>query len=103
MAVIYTVFFVAFFAMAFIWLILVARLFRMLKTNHADKYRAMGEPSLFWNNSLRTNYGLWKFLARREYRELDDPSVSTLGRNMLIFLMVYLFGFLFFVIWLDFL
>ena len=92
----------AFFISAFVWLYLVARLFRMLKTNHADKYRAMGEPTLIWNNSLRTNYELLKFLARREYRELDDPSVSTLGRNMLIFLMVYLFGFLFFVIWLDF-
>lgn len=72
---------------------LVARLFRLWKSEHPEKYRAMGEPTLFWNNSPKTSWELVKFLLKRDCAELDDPKLSSLGNAMLVFFVLYTMGF----------
>jgi hypothetical protein len=79
----------------FVWFALCHRLFKSLQTRHPEKYEAMGRPSLIINNSLSNNISFMKFLFKREYLDLNDPGISKLAQFMLIYLLVYLIGFMF--------
>lgn len=85
-------------AMVFIWFAMIIALFRRLKSKHPPKYREMGEPSLFWNNSMKTVWSTLKYLFKREHKELNDSSLSLLSDSMLVFLVIYMilfFGLIF--------
>src|SRR5882724_11677010 len=77
------------FASVIVWFFLVSGLFRRLRSQHPDKFREMGEPSLFMNNSPRTTIALMKFMFGRQDRELDDPGLSKLTVGMLWFFFCY--------------
>jgi high-affinity Fe2+/Pb2+ permease len=84
--------------MVLIWFAMIIALFKRLKLNHPAKYSEMGEPSLFWNNSMRTVWATLKYLFKREHKELNDNSLSLLSDSMLVFLVIYvilLFGLIF--------
>ena len=81
-------------AMVFIWFVMVSALFRILKSRHPSKFREMGEPSLFWNNSMKTGWATARFLFRREHKDLDDSTLSLLSDSMLVFIVTYLVLFL---------
>jgi hypothetical protein len=53
----------------------------------------MGKPSLIMNNSISNNISFMKFLFKREWKELNDPALSTLGQSMLVFFAIYTIGF----------
>ena len=53
----------------------------------------MGKPSLIMNNSLSSNITFMKFLFKREWRELNDSGLATLGQFMLVFFAIYTVGF----------
>lgn len=72
-----------------IWFYLIVTLFKRLKHNHHDTFVEMGEPALFWNNSLNTTYLFMKFLFGRKYKELGDEKLT---RHCLL---------MFWVFWLD--
>ena len=95
MSELYTALFGVLFTSVFVWLFLVFRLFKLLETEHPEKYKAMGKPSLFWNNSPKTSWELMKFLFKREYASLGSSKVSFLGNIMLIFMALYFVGFFF--------
>ena len=76
-------------AMVFIWFAMIIALFKRLKSKHLSKYREMGEPSLFWNNSMRTVWTTLKYLFKREHKNLSDNSLSLLSDSMLVFLVTY--------------
>ena len=87
--------FAVLFLSVFVWFFLVVRLFKLLKSEHPEKYREMGEPTLFWNNSPKTSWELMKFLLKRDYIDMNDPKLSTLGNAMLVFFVLYTLGFLY--------
>ena len=94
----FPIFFGVLMAMVFIWFAMIIALFRRLKLSHPEKYRVMGEPSLFWNNSLKTTWTTLKYLFKREHKELKDNSLSLLSDSMLVFLVIYVilfFGLIF--------
>jgi hypothetical protein len=74
---------------------LAAWLYSRLERDHPDKYRDMGEPTLFANRSVRTNLALLKFVFRREDLALNDPVLSRLTVLMLCFVVGYNALFLF--------
>ena len=76
-------------AMVFIWFVMIIVLFKMLKSKHLEKYKEMGEPSLFWNNSMKTSWATIKFLFKREHKGLNDRSLSLLSGSMLVFFAIY--------------
>jgi Na+/melibiose symporter-like transporter len=81
-----------------IWFAMIIALFKKLKLRHPGKYSEMGEPSLFWNNSLKTNWKTLKYLFKREHKDLNDNSLSLLSDSMLVFLVIYVilfFGLIF--------
>ncbi len=82
------------FCSVLVWFFLCYRLFKILETRHPEKYEAMGKPSLIMNNNLSSNITFMKFLFKREWRELEDSALSTLGKSMLIFSFMYIAGFL---------
>jgi len=83
------------FMSVFVWFFLVTRLFKLLKSEHPGKYREMGEPTLFWSNSPKASWELSKFLLKRDYAELNDPKLLSLGNTMLAFFVLYMAGFLY--------
>ncbi|WP_444895967.1 hypothetical protein [Microbulbifer sp. SSSA005] len=82
------------FCSVFVWFFLCYRLFKILETRHPDKYASMGKPSLIMNNSISSNISFMKFLFKREWRDLGDSGLATLGKSMLVFFAVYMMGFL---------
>ncbi len=75
-------------AMVFIWFAMIIALFKRLKSRHLSKYREMGEPSLFWNNSMRTVWTTLKYLFKREHKNLNDNSLSLLTHLPQLFLKI---------------
>jgi hypothetical protein len=84
------------FAAAVVWLATVAWLFRRLRNNHEAQYESLGSPTLFWNNSLRNQWLLAKFLFGSQWKSLNDPVLATACSIMRAFLCAYLVGFVIF-------
>jgi hypothetical protein len=82
------------FCSVFVWFYLCNRMFKILRTRHPEKYEAMGKPGLIMNNSLSNNISFMKFLFKREWQELNDAGLASLGKGMLIFCVIYLALFL---------
>jgi len=76
-------------AMVIAWLIMIVALQKRLKSNHIEKYKEMGEPSFFYNNSIKSSFATIKFLFKREHKNFNDKALSILSDGMLIFLTVY--------------
>jgi hypothetical protein len=79
----------AIFAGVIVWWILVAILFRRLRSDHPGKFREMGEPRVFKNYPPRTTLVLMKFLFCREDMDLDDARLNDFTLRMRSFFVVY--------------
>lgn len=77
-----------------VWFFLCNKMFKVLALKHPEKYEGMGKPSLIMNNSLSNNISFMKFLLKREWRDLNDQSVASLGKTMSVFITLYLALFL---------
>jgi hypothetical protein len=55
-----------------VYLFLIARMFSYLESHHADVYEALGNPSLFLNNSIQNNRLVLGWLWREEYSDIAD-------------------------------
>src|SRR5687767_8541606 len=82
------------FGAAVVWLGLVAWTFRRLRVHHLATYEAIGSPSLFWNNSIRTNWLFFQFLFQGQWQTLGDSRLAVVARFMRIFIVVYTIGFI---------
>jgi hypothetical protein len=92
---IFPVVFGVMFVSVFVWFGLCHRLFKLLEARHPEKFSEMGRPSLIMNNSVSNNISFMKFLLKREYRELNAPLISNLGRAMRVFFVVFCVVFMF--------
>lgn len=54
-----------------LYFLFLIRIFNLLKKNYPDKYKELGEPSLWWNNSPRNGVRVLRFLFSK------DPIFST--------------------------
>jgi hypothetical protein len=83
-------------AMVIVWFVLIRRLFNLLRNDHPMAYEKLGSPTLFYNNSIKNNSLFLRFLLRKEFESLNDPTLSNLCRIMRLYLAVYLVLFLIF-------
>ncbi len=81
------------FGMAVLRLVLVLWTFRRLRLHHVETYEAIGEPSLFGNNNLRTNWLFLKFLYLNQWLDLNDWQLACVARFMQVMLVAYMIGF----------
>lgn len=75
------------------WLAMVRALYESLEENHSQKYEEMGEPSLFTNNTVRTNWALLKFLFSRAPEALNDSPLLFQVNVMRVWLPLHILGF----------
>jgi hypothetical protein len=70
---------------AFLWVIMplaviyfavVAVFFNWLKRTHPVTWNEIGQPSLFWNNSIRNNLLFLGFLVSTKYRAVNDRRLA---------------------------
>ena len=69
------------------------RVYKALESRHPEKFKMMGKPSLLMNNSVANNLLFTRYLFKREWRELDDPALSKLSALVLVYFVMYIFGF----------
>jgi disulfide bond formation protein DsbB len=79
------------FALAAIWLGLVAYLMHSLKQHHPAMYESLGSPRGF---EARTTQALFTFLLSRKPESLGDSGIRSLANFMRALLPVYLAGFI---------
>lgn len=88
----FKVWFGGLFVLLLVWLYLCLKLFKILKTRHPSIYKSIGEPALT-NNTISNNLLLVKYLFKREWRTIDDASLSKLSYFMLAFWCFYFLAF----------
>ena len=76
-------------ALVLIWFWLLKLLFSRLERDHAQKYDAMGRPTLFRRNNISTSIATLRFLFLREHKQLGDRDLSRLADIMLVYLTIF--------------
>jgi hypothetical protein len=76
--------------MVVVWFVLISRLFNQLRDKHPATYENLGSPSLFYNNSMKTNHLFLRFLCKSEFESLNDPPLVKLCRFARIYLASYM-------------
>ncbi len=66
--------------------VLLARLYRILRTRHPETYEKLGRPVLF---SRKNGLAGMRFILGGHFRELDDPELLRFGRFLRIFFLAY--------------
>jgi hypothetical protein len=64
---------------------MMARLYRMLRERHSEIYDSLGQPTLFWNSSLKNHFAVMGFILRGRFKETRDPEVIQLCRSLRAF------------------
>jgi hypothetical protein len=102
--------FYVFFGVGFVdtalYFIFLRKLFNLLKNKYPEKYKELGEPSLWWNNSPRNGVRTLRFISSKDpLFESDKELLRTknlasifLYIDLVIFFVLFLLFFLFFVI-----
>jgi len=76
--------------MVVVWLYVCVWTFRRLSTRHAAVYESLGSPSLFRNNTPKTNLEFFVFLYSFRWRRLDDSALARVCGAMVILAPIYL-------------
>ena len=58
------------------WFVAISRFFTYMASNHIAKYKEVGSPTLFANNTPRNNISFLKFILGNNYKNLDDPTLN---------------------------
>lgn len=64
-----------------------------LKEKHFEKWKELGSPTLFKNNSIQTNLAVIAFLKNKDYRSMGDPELTKKSRFLWNFDVIYLIYF----------
>jgi hypothetical protein len=78
-----------------LWLFCVRHLFKVIEKEYPDKFKAMGSPSLFWDNTPKAVWMLFEFLIKREYIKLKNPRLNILVSFMTVMFIFFIIGFFF--------
>jgi hypothetical protein len=73
-----------------IWFAIMIWILHRLRVGHPSTYEEIGSPTLFWNNSTRSQWLLFKFMCSSRPSQLGDPSLTNMVRFMRILLLCYL-------------
>lgn len=65
-----------------IYLVTMAKMFSYMREKHLTRYKELGEPSLFANNSISNNVSVIRFLLDRDYLRMSDSQLSQLGERL---------------------
>ena len=74
--------------LALICLVVMHFLYERLMWQHGAKWEEIGRPAFFSGLGIQTTFRVYRFLAKREYRELNDPVLTRLSLGVMILLVV---------------
>jgi hypothetical protein len=66
------------------------QLHRILRERHPAVYDSLGQPTLFWNNSMKNSFAVLGFILSGRFRETHDLEVIRLCRFIRAFNYAYL-------------
>jgi hypothetical protein len=66
-----------------------SQLLRLLRERHPTVYDSLGQPTLFWNNSMKNSFAVLGFILGGRFRETHDSEVIRLGRFLRVFSYAY--------------
>ena len=72
------------------YLILIARLFGRLEASEPEIWKSLGSPSLIWNNSPQNSLLVMRWLWRKDFSQLRDPTLADLALTVRTFLVTLL-------------
>jgi len=73
-----------------LWLVLIWRLFALLKVRAPEVYASLGQPHVILNNTASNNIAFLRFLLGGHYGNVADEGV----RKLCVFLRVFFWGYL---------
>jgi hypothetical protein len=62
-----------------------AQLYRILRERHPAVYDSLGQPTLFWNNSMKNGFAVLGFILGGRFKETQDPEVIRICRFLRVF------------------
>jgi hypothetical protein len=62
---------------------------RVLRERHRAVYDSLGQPTLFWNNSMKNSFAVLAFILGGRFSETHDSEVIRLGRFLRAFSYAY--------------
>ncbi len=68
---------------------MMTQLYRILRERHPAVYDSLGQPTLFWNNSMKNGFAVLAFILGGRFRETHDPEVIRLCRFIRVFSYAY--------------
>ncbi|RJQ49598.1 MAG: hypothetical protein C4538_02015 [Nitrospiraceae bacterium] len=75
-------------------LIITHKFFLILKEKHLETWNELGKPTLFFNNSIKNNLLVVKFLKTKKYLELHDSLLTKKSQLLWKYYIVYLILFI---------
>jgi len=57
----------------------VRKLLNKLKEKHPENWKALGEPTMFLNNSPKNSLRVWRYIRKEEYKTLNDTELNAIG------------------------
>jgi hypothetical protein len=66
-----------------------SQLLLFLRTRHPAVYDSLGQPTLFWNNSMKNSFAVLAFILGGRFKETHDPEVIRLGQFLRVFSYAY--------------
>jgi hypothetical protein len=60
-----------------------------LRKRHPRVWESMGQPSVFWSNTMGTRFEVWRFLWKKEYQDLGDSQFTRLADLLRIYKLAY--------------
>lgn len=67
------------FVINFIYLNNLRKLLNYLRDKYPDKWKALGEPTVFTNNSPRNAIRVWRYIRKEEYKDIGDDELNKIG------------------------
>jgi len=90
--------FVILVALTVLWLVLVWRLFALLKMRAPEAYASIGQPHVILNNTPSNNIAFLRFLLGGHYGSVSDVGIRKLCTFLRAFFWIYLVCFLILVV-----
>ncbi len=83
---IFNILFVSGFAIIAFYFYFLRKVFILLKNNYPEKFKELGEPSLWWNNSPRNGINVVRFIGSKDPLFSTDTELRKTKNLALIFL-----------------
>jgi hypothetical protein len=77
-----------------VFLVMIGGLFSTLRLSHTSTWDSLGKPSLLFNNTVRNNMLVLRWLWKRGYVNLEDPIATrraSTARTLLLLLLLNFF------------